>query len=289
MDVIPQLIIYSIVSGSVYGLISIGFNFIFSVTKFFDMSYGAIIAVGGYVLLFVLSKTALPFSLSILIVILFTSFLGFLINKIVYQKLSNKNASNTTNLLASIGVMISIQAIISIIFTSQFQSLSILLGIQKIYNIYGVLITQIQLVIILTVFALSTLMLGVLKFTKYGKVFRAISDDKEVAKIVGIDTKKFTSKIFTVVYGLAGFIGILVILNFGMFPTIGIGLFLKGAIAAIIGGAGGIFAGVVGGMILGLIENLALWNFPGQWKDFIIFAIFIIFLSFKNRRFLKIN
>jgi branched-chain amino acid transport system permease protein len=48
MDIIPQLIVNSIIAGAIYTMVALGFNLIYGTVKFFDLGYGALTAVGGY-------------------------------------------------------------------------------------------------------------------------------------------------------------------------------------------------------------------------------------------------
>ena len=48
MDIIPQLIVNSIIAGAIYAMVALGFNLIYGTVKFFDLGYGALTAVGGY-------------------------------------------------------------------------------------------------------------------------------------------------------------------------------------------------------------------------------------------------
>ena len=67
----------------------------------------------------------------------------------------------------------------------------------------------------------------------------------------------------------------------GIQPTMGLSLLLKGVIAAIIGGIGNVYGGILGAFFLAIIENLGAWQFSGEWKDAIAFAVLIVFLLFR--------
>ena len=145
------------------------------------------------------------------------------------------------------------------------------------------MITQTQLIIILvTVLILAGLVLLLYK-TQFGKAVRAISDDEEVARIVGINTNKIIGCVFFIGSALAGLAGILVGFDTGIEPTMGLGLLLKGVIASIIGGVGDIYGGVLGAFLLGFVENFGIWKISGEWKDAIAFTLLIVFLIFRPR------
>ena len=287
MDILPQLVLNSIIAGAIYSLIALGFNLIFSTVKFFDLGYGALTAVGGYVV-FYLSKTlGLNVYLSVIVGMIVAGIIGSLINMFVYSKLTNRKASGMVMLVASLGVLTALQAVIAILFTSQFQTLLSNSGTQPVYDIAGGVITQVQVVILVLGIIIMVGLGFVLKKTMFGKAVKAISDDVEVAKIVGINTKKVISKVFFIGSAIAGLSGILVGFDTGIEPTMGLSLLLKGVIASIIGGIGNVYGGVLGAFLLGFIENFGIWKISGEWKDAIAFAVLILFLLFRPNGILR--
>ena len=117
----------------------------------------------------------------------------------------------------------------------------------------------------------------------FGKSVRAVSDDEEVSKIVGINTNRVIGIVFFIASAAAGLAGILFAYDTALEPTMGMPLLLKGVIAAIIGGVGNLWGGVIGAFLLGFIENFGIWKISGEWKDAIAFAVLILFLIFRPR------
>ena len=267
-------------------MVALGFNLIYGTVKFFDIGYGALTTVGGYVVFLLYKKFGLDLSLSIALGILFTGFIGYLVNALVYKKLRDRRASGMVLLVASLGVLTVLQAIVAMIFSSQFQTLSIG-GASKVYEIWGAIITQVQLVILITGLLIMIVLGLVLKKTMFGKAVSAVADDEEVAKIVGINTNKIIGVVFFIGSMIAGLAGIFVGFDTGIEPTMGMSLLLKGVIASIIGGIGNIYGGVLGAFLLGFVENFGIWKISGEWKDAIAFGLLIIFLLFRPSGILK--
>lgn len=284
MEIISQLIINSIIAGSVYALVTLGFNLIYGATKFFNLAHGVIAAIGGYAVFYFGKILGLDIYLSIAIGILLAGLIGYSLDKLVYLPLRKRKASNMVMLVASLGVLTVLQAVIAILFTSQFQVLYKNVADHRIYEIFGGSITQTQVVIlILVIFIFITLVL-LSKYTMFGKAIRAISNDEEVAKIVGINTNKIIGRIFFIGSAIAGLTGILVGFDTGIEPTMGLSLLLKGVIATIIGGIGNIYGGVLGAFLLAFVENFGIWKISGEWKDAICFCCFDIVFTFQTAR-----
>ena len=281
MDIVPQLVANSIIAGSVYALVGLGFTLIYGAVRFFDLGYGVFTAVGGYTVFFLSKMLGLPVLPSVVLGVLVAGLLGFVVNIIVYKPIRKRGASNLVLLVASLGVLTMLQAVIAILFTSQFQTLSQNIVGQRIYNIFGGIITEIQVIILLSAFGVMVALALLLKKTKFGKAVRAISDDEEVAKTIGINTGKIIGYVFFIGSAIAGLAGILIGFDTGIEPTMGLALLLKGVIAAIIGGVGNIYGAVLGAFLLGFVENFGIWQISGEWKDAIAFILLTVFLIFR--------
>jgi branched-chain amino acid transport system permease protein len=282
MDILPQLVLNGIIAGAIYSMVAIGFNLIYGTAKFFDLGYGVLTAVGGYAVFFLSKTLGLDIYLSVVIGVLFSGLVGYIVEKLVYQKLRQKKASNIAYLVAALGVMTALQAIIAIIFSSQFQTFSDKIN-SSTFEIMGGVITNVQATILILSIAIMFGLVMLLKFTRFGKAIKAVSDDEEVAKIVGIDTNKIIGRVFFIGSAIAGLAGIMVGFDTGIEPTMGFSLLLKGVIASIIGGIGSIYGAVLGGFFLGFVENFGIWKISGEWKDAIAFVVLIIFLLFRPK------
>lgn len=287
MEILPQLIVNSIVAGAIYTLIALGFNLIYGTVKFFDLGYGALLAVGGYGAFYFSKTLGLNIYLSIALGTLIAGLIGFLVFQFIYSPLRERKSSSMVLLIAALGVFTAIQAIIAIIFTSQFQTLTQGGSTEPVFNFIGGVITRTQLIILFSGLIITTAIALVNKFTIFGKAIKAVADDEEVSKIVGIDTNKIIGVVFFVGSCIAGLAGILIGFDTGIEPTMGLALLLKGVIAAIIGGVGNVYGGILGAFFLGFIENFGIWQISGEWKDAIAFVVLIIFLLFRPNGILK--
>ncbi len=282
MSIIPQLVVNSLIAGSIYALVALGFNLIYGATKFFNLAHGIVAAIGGYIVLFLTQSLHLNLYLSIVIGIIGAGFAGLILEKIIFLPLRKKKASNMILLVASLGAFTALQAFVAILFTSQFQILSSFYN-QRVFQFLGGTITQVQTIILLSCIVILVLLALILKRTMFGRAVQAISDDEEVSKIIGIDTNKIIAKVFFIGSMIAGLSGIFVGLDTGLEPTMGLNLLLKGVIAAIVGGVGNIYGAFLGAFLLGFAENFGIWKISGEWKDSIAFVLLILFLIFKPK------
>lgn len=274
---INQLAINGIIAGSIYALTAIGFAIIYKTIKFFHFAHGVIYAAGAYLAysFFILLNISplISFFLSIII----AGLLGVFIDRFVYLPLRKHKTSNLVFLLASFGVFIFLQNLLQLIFSAQILTLRTG-SIKEGHHILGAVITDIQILIIVSSLVLFFLTWLFVQKTKLGKAIRAVSDDPIGARVVGINSEKVIITAFAIGSALAGAAGILISLETNIEPTMGMNAIFKGIIASIVGGIGSIPGALFGGLFLGLAENLGIWKIQAGWKDTIAFAILIIFL-----------
>jgi len=273
----------SIIAGAIYFLVVLGFNLIYGATKFFNLAHGIMAAIGGYSVFYFSETLGVSIYVAIILGVAFAGFSGFALDKFIYLPLRRRKASNNVLFVASLGAMTSLQAIIAILFSSKFKMFPQNVTTQKLFTIFGGIITQTQLVILVSAVLVMLGLVILLYKTQFGKAVRAISEDEEMARIIGIDTNKIIGYVFFIGSAIAGFTGILVGFDVGIEPNMGLNLLLKGVIASIVGGIGNIYGGVLGAFLLGFVENLGIWKISGEWKDAISFALLIVFLIFRPR------
>ena len=283
MEIVPQLIANSLIAGSIYAILTLGFNLIFSTAKFIDMGYGVLTAVGGYAVFFLVRSLGLPLPIAIPCAMGISALVSFGLYRSIYAPLRAKKASNTTLLIASLGVLTFIQALIAILFSSQFQTLSGFIGEGRTFEVFGGTMTSVQITAFVITAVLFLLLAVLLRKTLFGKAITAISDDEEVARMVGINTDKMVGIVFLIAGAIGGLGGIVVGFDTGIEPIMGLSLLLSAVIAAIIGGIGNLYGGFVGAFLLAFVENFGIWQIAGEWKNAIAFGLLIIFLIWRPK------
>ena len=283
MEIVPQLIANSIVAGAIYAILVLGFNLTFSTAKFIDIGYGVMIALGGYAGFFFLKTLELPLWLGIPLSIAVAGAASFFVYKLVYAPLRRKKASSAVLLIASLGVLTFLQAIIAILFTSQFQSLANMLPANPTFELFGGTITSIQLITLGVAVLLSLGLFALLRSTMFGKAIVAISDDEEVSKMVGIDTEKNVGFVFFIAGCIGGLGGLFIGFDTGIEPIMGLFWLLSVISAAIVGGIGNLYGGIAGAFFVAFIENFGIWKISGEWRLAIAFTVLLMFLVWRPK------
>ncbi len=287
MDIFPQLVANSIIAGSIYAILTLGFNLTYSTAKFIDMGFGVLTAVGGYSVFYISKTLGAPLWVGITAGILLAGTVSFLAYLFVYKPLRARKASSAVLLIASLGVLTVVQAVIAILFTSQFQTLAGMLAENRIFEVLGGTMTMVQVTSLCLGAILFVILALTLRKTMFGKAVTAISDDEEVSKMVGINTNRITGQVFFISGAIGGLAGILIGFDTGIEPIMGLSWLLTAVVASIIGGIGNMYGGVAGAFFLAFAENFGIWKIAGEWKMAIAFALLILFLLFRPQGIFK--
>ncbi|MES2225451.1 MAG: branched-chain amino acid ABC transporter permease [Patescibacteria group bacterium] len=281
MDIVPQLIVNSLIAGSLYALVAMGFNLVFGATRFFNLAHGVLAAVGGYTAFYLGSTLGAPVWVAVIGAVAAAALVGYGFERLIFRPLRARRASNLVLLVASLGAFTAVEALIAMLFTSQFRTLAMLTGATHIIHFGSGVMTSVQAIILGSSVVVLIALRLVLTKTSFGRAVRAVSDDEEVAKIVGIDTNSIIGAVFIIGSAVAGLAGVFAGMDTGIEPRMGFLILLKGVIAAIIGGIGSVYGGFLGAFLLGFAENFGIWQISGEWKDAIAFTVLILFLLFR--------
>ena len=197
----------------------------------------------------------------------------------LYVFMRRRSRSPLIMLVASLGILLAITAFITIIFQSAPRPLPEALGSDP----WTLVEANIKGFNVFTIGVAAAGFLGLLyllKWTTFGRAVRAIGDDEDVSKVVGINTTAIIAVVFFIGAVFAAMAGILSGHDTAVQPRMGLLLLLKGWIASVVGGIGNLYGAIVGGFILGMVEQFGIWDLAGEWKDVISFIMLILFLSF---------
>jgi branched-chain amino acid transport system permease protein len=278
-----QFIANGICNAAVYSLVAIGFGLIFYATKTFHIAHGGIYTFAGFICYAVLIPLGWPLSLAIIIGIVAGTVLGLLIEVAVYYPLvnprKNRNASPAILMISSLGAYIIVVNIIAIWAGNDTKVLRP--GVEMTINLWGAILTQVQVaqILIATIGIIS--LATVLRFTHLGRTIRALADDAELISTLGYNIRALRLAVFAVGSSFAGVGSILTALDVGIDPQVGFHAVLVAAVATIIGGFGRLLAPAFGALILGLLQSIVIWQTSQKWSSAVVFAVLVLVLLFR--------
>lgn len=280
-----QLSLNAIASASVIAMMALGFSAIYSVSKFFDFAYAIIFTCSSYFAFLSNAQFGLPLPISIFLGIAVATVLGCLFESLFYRRLKKRFASPVILLLASLGIYIVLQNVISLIFGDELKLLNNA-RVEEGISIFGGRLTMIQIITIFASLFLIVAMTALEKFTTAGRLIRAVANDPGLADVTGVNSHCVVLLTYAIGSALAGVAGVLVGLDVGMTPTMGLNFFMMSVVAAVIGGVGNTLSVAMGALFLGLALNFGVWKIGSEWQQAIAFLILLVFLFIRPQGFL---
>ena len=264
--------------GSIYALIALGYTMVYGIAKMLNFAHGDIIMIGAYAVLTSLSLMGAVIP-SVLVAALVCTVLGILTERVAYRPL--RGSSPLAVLITAIGVSYLLQSIAQLIYGTNPKPITI--GNYGTVNLFG---SDISISSLLTLGVCVILMVGLTLFvnkTKLGCAMLAVSEDRDAAKLMGINSNFIITLTFAIGSFLAAFASVFYLMNTPVVnPTLGSMPGIKAFTAAVIGGIGSIPGAMVGGILLGLIEQICK-SIPAlsTYTTAIEFALLIVILLVK--------
>ncbi|WAM37493.1 branched-chain amino acid ABC transporter permease [Caldicellulosiruptor acetigenus] len=281
MSTFIQQLINGITLGSVYALISLGYTMVYGIIKLINFAHGDIFMVGAYIAYLSVTYLKLGLIPSLIVSMTFCSVLGMLIEKFAYKPL--RNSPRISALITAIGVSLLLENLMQIIMGADSRVFPRLVDEKNYHLLQGrIVVNNKQIYLLIITILLMIILNFVVKKTKIGKAMRAVSQDMDAARLMGINVDTTISYTFAIGSALAAAAGVLVGLYYNTInPLMGVLPGLKAFIAAVFGGIGIIPGAMLGGFSLGIIETLVSGYGSSMYKDAVAFALLILILIIK--------
>lgn len=294
-----DLAVFGLAQGSVYALIALGYTLVYGILRMINFAHSEIFMGGAYLGYFVavsfqrsgfLNRNPLVGIMLIFLVAMATSVvLAILLERIAYRRL--RGAPRLVPLITAIGASFFLQYTFRGLFGTQNRAYPEIQFISGSWPLFGgFLIQKIQVVVIIAAALMMAFLVLFVQYTKTGKAMRAVSEDKAVAALMGIDVDAIIVRTFALGAALAGAAGVLYCLMFRL-VTFYMGFIpgIKAFTAAVLGGIGNPAGAMLGGLFLGIFESLGPTLFldglgvpaPYQLKDVIAFTMLVMILIFR--------
>jgi len=264
--------------GLMYALIALGYTMVYGVVKLINFAHGDVFMVGAFVGYFGFTQWGLSVPLAVLTAMAVCSILGVIIEKIAYRPL--RYAPKISVLISALGVSLFLEYFCSLKFVFGPNYRVVTRPFQEMHwNIMGVTITNIQVIVFFTVLIMLLLLQFLLYRTKVGTAMRTVSVDHDAARLMGVNVDNTISLTFAIGSAFAAAGGVLYAIAYPQIhPFMGIMPGLKAFTAAVLGGIGIIPGAVLGAIIMGQVETLTSAFLSSQLRDAIAFLILILVL-----------
>lgn len=266
-----------LIIGSVYVLIALGLNLIWSITDIPDFAQGSYYIIAAYVSYFAVTLASFPFVLALLLGMAVGAVMSYLSERLLYRRW--QQGQGRVQLLCAIALFFLIANVANALWTSKARIFpdyweGVIPGTGYSYERVVVLVVSAVLFLLMYIFIMKTRM---------GKAIRATSQDREMAQVLGINISTVNSVVFLLGGALSGAAAVLIAPLYTVFPTMGDLPLLKALVVVILGGFGTVAGVLICGLGLGVIEALGAIYLSSAYQHGYAFFVLLLVLMFKPK------
>jgi len=279
MDVLVQIISSGLTLGAMYAVSTIGLALVYGSLNMLNMAHGALLALGGYVCLYVMTALGLPAILAIFAAMAVCGVAGLLIYHLAARPMLSSRNFETQIFIATIGIGAVLENVILRLFGPQ--PMAQPLNLQGAVTIGNVHIPNQNILI----FGVSVLMMVavalLLNNTRMGRAIRATAQNRDAAQLMGIRVGRVYAQVLAISGALAAVSGIMISSLSGLLPNMGGDPMLKAFIICVVAGLGNVYGAAAVAFALGLLEALIQYAFGVQYSFAILLLIVIAVLIWR--------
>ncbi|MGI9424147.1 MAG: branched-chain amino acid ABC transporter permease [Hyphomicrobiaceae bacterium] len=265
-----EALINGVLLGGVLALLSLGLNLIFGVVDVVWICYAEIIMIGMYTIFFVY-KAGAPLFVAVLCGIAVTAILGWLTHRLVISYILD--AAPINQLLATGGLLFFFQGAAMVAFGIEFRNLGISLGSISLSE--DIFLSWTRLISFAVAAIVVVIMYVFLSRSYLGAAIRAISQDREIMTLMGVDTGRLYLLTSTIGGGLAGLAGALLVLQYDVHPFIGLSFGPITFMICVMGGLGNMVGGFLAAFVFSELITIGGYFAELEWGYVLAFAFFV--------------
>ncbi|NRD79349.1 branched-chain amino acid ABC transporter permease [Bacillus sp. BRMEA1] len=277
MEIFAQQLFNGLTIGSVYALVALGLTLVYGILHIPNFAHGSLYMMGGYITYTMMTKFGLEYWAAIFVSMLAVGLIGVLMERLVFHPL--REAPPIHDKIAAIGILLFLESLAQYIWGPEYQSMPTPYG--NVVKFLGLTLTMQRILIIVAAVVVMVLLYLFLKKTFKGATIIAMSQNRDGANLVGVNTNKVAMLTFMISGALAAIAASLSSPINLVFPGMGQLVILKAFVIIILGGMGSIPGAIVGGYILGFSESLGATYISNDYKDLIAFVLLVIILTVK--------
>jgi branched-chain amino acid transport system permease protein len=282
MQTIAQNLTFGLFVGSIYGVAAAGLALVFGVLKMLNVAHGELLMIGGYITFWLFTLWGVDPFVSLLICIPGLFLIGLALDRLVFRYLVPLPAETKlkNSLLVSFGLTLILQNTAQQLFTADERSVELSYAGASL-NVLGVTLPYTRL-LILAIALVTILGLHLLLHQTYpGKAIRAVAEDGESAALAGINVPRTYLYTLALSAALAGIAGSLVVVGYGVDPSIGLTWTLKALIVVTLAGTGSVLGVFPAALLLGLVEAGSATVLGSTYREVVGLVIFLLVLGLR--------
>jgi branched-chain amino acid transport system permease protein len=274
MEQMTQALINGVMLGGFYAVMVLGFSIIWGVMGVINLAHGDFIMMGAY-LTWVMNKQFGWEPITAIIVVVPVMFvLGYILQRILINRIIDRPYLISLLVTFALGIIISNAT--KLIFTATPRTVNtVYSGFWRIGNT-SITVPKSRAIVLVAALIIMALLWLFMQRTRLGKSIRAAAQNREAARIVGIEIAAVYALTFAICIALTGTAGVLISPTTPIYPFMGAPLTLKAFAITAMSGLGSIPGALAGGIVLGLVETFIATFVPGIGTNLGIVSSFVI-------------
>jgi branched-chain amino acid transport system permease protein len=272
-------ILSGVALGGIYTLVAIGYNITWLTARSINFAQGALIVAGTFITIDCYNHH-IPLVLTFVLLAASGAVIALVEYLIAIRPVQRRGEH--AELVTTVGAMTVIQGII-LLYVKQ-DSLQVpFFGPNSLINVPGGKVTPAELILIGLAVVLGVVAHIWTTRTGSGLAAMSLSEDREAAMLLGVNTRRFS----VIAFAVSGAFGLVIAPFVGptTFAVVSLAslLAVKGFVVLALGGVGSQIGALIGGLSIGVIEQLTVRQFGANWQNTSVFVIFILVLMIRPR------
>lgn len=277
------LLVQGILMGSIYGLIALGLTLIFGIMRVINFAHGTMLMVALFVAYLGVTVLGLSPYLTLILVIPGMFVIGYLTNRFLVQPVLLKESDVREPigaLVLTFGFGVIIENTFLVIFGPNYHSIQASFA-DKTLHLGVVVVTMPKFYAFLLAVVVTCLFYLFLQKSEMGRQIRAVGQDRNAARLMGINVERTFSIAFGIGLAILGTAGVALLPFYNIHPSIGHIFGVKAFVTVLLGGLGSIPGAIIGGLLIGIVESISTLFVQSTLAPMVVLYSFLIFLFFR--------
>jgi branched-chain amino acid transport system permease protein len=272
---LPQLILSTLLLGSIYALIAVGLTLIFGVMRVVNFAHGEFLMLGMYLAFWAFALLHFDPYLTLVLSLPLAFAVGWVSYRAVMRPIVY--ASHNVQVFTTIGLSIALQNVALVLWTADARFVRTDYY-AVVVRIAGAAFNVAQIVAFSVAVGLTAGLFAFMRWSYTGKVMRATAQDRQASALMGIDTDRVYAITWAVGIGCVGVAGVLLAPIYPVYPTAGLQFVLIAYVAVVLGGLGDMAGALIAAVLVAAVEVVGSFVIGTAWKEVLYLLLFIAIL-----------
>ncbi len=281
-DLLIQGALSGLLIGGVYGLIALGLNLVFGTMRVVNFAQGSLLMVAMFMTYWLHVLTGLHPYLTPLVTVPVLFGVGYAIQLVLITPLlaREKAREPMSVLLMTLGLALLLENLALLLFRGDYKTVQVS-QTNEVWFVGDYIVSVSRFWALVALLATVAALWAFLSRTDLGRAIRAVGQDRQVARLLGINDRVIYNYAFGISTAVMGIAAATLVPFYYIHPGVGTSFLLKAFVIVVLGGLGSMPGAALGGLAVGVIEGvIGIWT-QAAMAQILLFAVFVAMLFFR--------